>query len=183
MPGTEVTQHAWERTWAIIPQDPAGSSRQEKWRGWRNCSLIISLDKFTSSRRVKKTAKSISDHSHDTTLSAQDLGLSGKLRSALNLCCLPRRTRKSKWNNSNVTECTNQSQTMKNRRMWEEPLCMRLKREKKEDLPTEPRNYFILLITVRGAQMYIGTKAVICTNFVQNQVCLNLENATLCVVN
>lgn len=129
MPRTEVTQCARERTRVILPQDPAHCSRQEKWRGWGDCSLIISLDKSTSRRREKKTAKSILDHSHDTTLSAQDSGLSGKLRSALNLCCLSRRTQKSEWHNSNVTtQCTNQSQKMKNRKIWEEPLYMRLER-------------------------------------------------------
>lgn len=142
MPGTEVTQHTWERTRVIISQDPACCSRQEKWRGWGNCSLIISLDKSTSRRREKKTTKSISDHSHATTLPAQDLGLPGKLRSALKLCCLSRRTWKSEWNNSNVTECTNQSQTMKNRKMWEPPLCTRLEREKKGRSPNTAQEQF-----------------------------------------
>lgn len=37
---------------------------------------------------------------------------------------------------------------------------MRLEREKKEGLPTQPSNDFILFIKVRGAQMCISTKAV-----------------------
>lgn len=65
----------------MIAQGPARCSRQEKCRGWGDFSIIISLGKSTSRRRDKETAKSISDHSHDTTPSAQDLGLSGKPRS------------------------------------------------------------------------------------------------------
>lgn len=67
----------------------------------------------------------------DMTLPCQHLGLSGELKAGLNLCCLSRRTWKSEWNNSNMTESTNQSQIMKNRMIWEEPLCMRLERGQK----------------------------------------------------
>lgn len=74
---------------------PSMLYRAGQRRGRGEFRLIISLDKSTSRRKEEKTAKSISDDSLDTAPRAQDLGPSGKLRSALNLRCLSRRTQKS----------------------------------------------------------------------------------------
>lgn len=157
VPRTEVTQRAWERTVVITSQHPACYIRQEKCRRCEAFSLIISLDKSTSRRKEKKTTKNISDHSCDTTLRAQDLGLSGKLRSALNLCCLSRRTRKSR-----ITAMWLSAQTKV--RQWkiggyEKKHLAWGWREKQKDLPTHPRNSFILFITVWGAYRYMVTNA------------------------
>lgn len=151
MPRTEVTQHAWGRTVVIISQHPACYIRQEKCRRCGAFSLIISLDKSTSRRKEKKTTKNISDYSCDTTLRAKDLGLSGKLRSVLNLCCLSRRTQKSR-----ITAMWLSAQTklrLKNRRIWE-ALGMRLERKTERPPNTSQEQFRPIYCCLRCIQVH-----------------------------
>lgn len=119
----------------------------------------------------------------DLTLPCQHLGLSGELKAGLNLYCLSRRTWKSEWNNSNVTECTNQSQIMKNRRIWEEPLCMRLERGEKSLEGRSPNTAQEQLLPVHHSLRCTAAHRYKCwTMQLQNQGYLYLENASLCAV-
>lgn len=174
MPGTEVTQHARERTRVIVSQDPARCSRQEKRRGWGGCSVIISLDKSTSrqQRAFQITA---------VTLPCQHETWGCQVSWGQHWTCAAFPEGREKV--SGITAVWPSVQTRV--RQWKiggykKSCAWGWKEEKKADLLTQPSNSFILFIRVWAARMCTG--GTLYKQYVQNLGCLYLENAGLWAV-